>query len=402
MASDPSPTATRSPVLDVLRGIAILGTLATNVWIFTDPEGLVGYVNGTTAAVTPPGWRHLESLLQQLAQGKFLGLLTLMFGIGLELQRRSALRRGHAWPGRYPWRAGLLFVDGVVHYLLVVEFDVLMGYAVTGLVVAAVLATSPRSQRRWMVAAATVHLLLLSAVTALLAAAPTATPTALRPNPYADGTWWDLVGFRVDQLLAFRLEPIFITALSIASFLAGAHLLRAGVLDETGGRLRRRLMVIGLGALVVDLTVGLFGGPAGLVFARYGTAPLVAAGLLAGVTAFLRRRPVAGIVRPRLAAVGRAALSCYVLQNVLASALCYGWGLGLAARIPADLRVPGTLGIYLVVSSAVVAFATLWLRRFDRGPVELAWRRCFDVIDQAIPARSEPTIPPVRSPRVSR
>jgi uncharacterized protein len=71
---------------------------------------------------------------RQLANGKFLGMLTLMFGVGLELQRRSARRRGRPWPGRYPWRASLLFLDGLLHYLLVVEFDILMGYAVTGAV----------------------------------------------------------------------------------------------------------------------------------------------------------------------------------------------------------------------------------------------------------------------------
>jgi uncharacterized protein len=95
-----------------------------------------------------------------------------MFGIGLEIQRRSALRAGRRWPGRYPVRAALLFLDGVLHYLLVVEFDVLMGYAVTGAVVAYLLATSERTQRTWMVAAAGVHVLLLGLATAVLTAAP--------------------------------------------------------------------------------------------------------------------------------------------------------------------------------------------------------------------------------------
>src|SRR5690606_5828639 len=76
--------------LDVLRGIAILGTLGTNIWIYTTPDGLIGYLQGDAAA--PGAWRPVEVVLQQLTQGKFLGLLTVMFGIGLALQQRSALR----------------------------------------------------------------------------------------------------------------------------------------------------------------------------------------------------------------------------------------------------------------------------------------------------------------------
>ena len=43
--SSPPTDQPRFAALDVLRGMAILGTLATNIWIFTNPEGLVGYVN---------------------------------------------------------------------------------------------------------------------------------------------------------------------------------------------------------------------------------------------------------------------------------------------------------------------------------------------------------------------
>jgi uncharacterized protein len=35
----------RLAVLDVLRGIAILGTLGTNIWIFMYPGGLLGYLS---------------------------------------------------------------------------------------------------------------------------------------------------------------------------------------------------------------------------------------------------------------------------------------------------------------------------------------------------------------------
>jgi uncharacterized protein len=383
--SAPQPTITppaaspseRIASLDVLRGVAILGTLATNIWIFTDPAGFLGYLVDDTASTTPAGWAWVEAVLQQLSQGKFLGLLTLVFGIGLEIQRRSALRAGRRWPGRYPVRAALLFLDGVLHYLLVVEFDVLMGYAVTGAVVAYLLATSQRAERTWMVAAAGVHVLLLGLGTAALTTSAQPAPGVLEPNPYADGSWWDLVVLRLDAALLFRIEPVFIQALSVAMFLLGARLLRAGALTLDGTALRRRLLVLGAVALPVDLSLGVFGGTAGLVLSRYGTAPLVALGLLALVVEAVGRRERLGVVGRRLADVGRMALSSYVLQNVVASALCYGWGLGLASRLDPAVRVPATVVLYLVVVTVVVAFAHLWSRRFTRGPVEWLWNSSY-------------------------
>ena len=374
MVSEVSPTASRIAALDVLRGVAILGTLATNVWLFTNPQGLLGSLQAGQLAGPGP-WQTTELVLRQLANGKFLGLLTVMFGVGLELQRRSAQRRGRPWPGTYPVRAGLLLLDGVVHYVLVVEFDVLMGYAVTGCVVAYLLVTSPRAQRACLAAAAAVHVLLLTGLIAVVAGSPAMVGPPLRPNPYTDGSFLDLVAFRLQNALLFRAEVIFILPLSVALFLLGAALVRAGVLEPSGAPLRRRLLVVGLGVgLPLDLLVGLLGGSAGTLASRYGTAPLVALGLLALVAEIGTRRPLTGGGSRALTAVGRTALSSYVLQNVVASVLCYGWGLGGAARF-GDARVPATVGVYLLVAATVLTAAVLWLRRFDQGPLEALWSR---------------------------
>jgi uncharacterized protein len=90
----------------------------------------------------------------------------------------------------------------------------------------------------------------------------------------------------------------------------------------------------------------------------------------------VRRSP--GAVRRRLADVGRTALSCYVLQNIICSALCYGWGFGLAAGM-GDLRTWWTLVMYAAVCTLVIALAHLWLRRFAQGPLEAAWARAYDL-----------------------
>lgn len=368
--------STRLHSLDVLRGIAILGTLGTNIWIFTNPEGMVGYLNGPADSA----WHGVEVALQLLAQGKFLGLLTIMFGIGLALQQRSALAAGARWPGSYPWRAVLLLVDGIVHFVLFTEFDVLMGYAITGWIVSYLLVTSPRTHRRIIAVAATVHVTLLAGLTWALLSLPGSDGPApkLDPNPYADGSFWDLVVFRVDHLALFRLETVLIFPMSIALFLVGARLFHVGVLDGRGTKLRRRLMWTGLTvALPIDIALEAAGGGVGLLLARYGVAPFVSLAILAIVAELYVRRPEPRWPGRRMAEVGRMALSSYVLQNLVASAICYGWGLGLAAAIPESQRVPATIAIYLVVVAVVMTFAHLWLRRFRRGPVEWLWNTSY-------------------------
>ena len=370
-----SPSASRLPVLDVLRGIAILGTLATNLWVFTNPAGSIGDFEG------PPPSDPLEIVLRQLSTGKFLALLSIMFGMGLVIQRQSALAAGRRWPGGYLWRAAILFVDGLVNYVLVIEFDVLMGYAVSGAIVALLLCTSPRAQWRWLLALAAVHLAILT--TASIALSPFPAPefgdayafaASLGANPFRDGSWWDLVRFRVENFVLYRtVEPTLIMPLTVATFLLGARLFDAGVFEARGAGLRKRLMLMGAIALPVDIAIALFAGMPWWFFTRWGTAVFVALGLLGAVAEFHQHRPEPGWLGRRLVEVGRTALSCYVLQNILATAICYGWGLDLAGRIDESQRLPVTVLLYLLLCPVLMLVAHLWLRRFRRGPLEAVW-----------------------------
>lgn len=371
-------TAQRFVALDILRGIAIVGTLGTNIWIFTNVEGLAGYLAADRLA--SGGWAVAEAVLQQLTQGKFLGLLTIMFGIGLAIQQRSARRRGRPWPGKYPWRAALLFLDGMINYLLFAEFDVLMGYAVTGLIVAYLLTMSLRRQRLAIITAAGIHVALLAVIALALAGAGperSSTPT-LTPNPYADGSFWELMVFRLESAALFRAEVIFILPMSIALFLVGAALLRAGILEHAGAALRRRLMVVGFGiALPLDFLAGLAGGDVGIILGRYGFAPVVALAILAGIAEFYVSGRQPGAVARALAPIGRMALTCYVLQNALAGLICYGWGFGLAARLTPDTVVPATVGLWCALTAALIVGSRWWLARWERGPLEWLWHRSY-------------------------
>lgn len=370
-----APDSHRMPVLDVLRGIAILGTLATNLWVFTNPAGSIGDFDG------PPPSDPFEIVLRQLSTGKFLALLSIMFGMGLAIQHRAALAAGRRWPGDYLWRAAILFLDGVVNYVLVIEFDVLMGYALSGVIVAFLLGTSPRAQWRSLLALAAVHLAILTAASIALSPFPApefgdahAFAASLGSNPFRDGNWWDLVRFRVEHFVDYRVvEPTLIMPLTVAMFLLGARLLEAGVFEARGAGLRRWLMLLGAIALPADIAIAVFAGMPWWFFTRWGTAVFVALGLLAAVAELYRRRPMPGWLGRRLVEVGRTALSCYVLQNVLATAICYGWGFDLAGRIDESQRLLATVLLYIVLCPVLMLAAHLWLRRFRRGPLEAVW-----------------------------
>jgi uncharacterized protein len=311
-----------------------------------------------------------------LAQGKFLVLLSLVFGMGLAIQHGAAVRRKARWPGRYLWRATLLLLDGAINYVLIAEFDVLMGYAVTGAIVAYLLLTRPRAQRALIVVFGALHVLIISAVVAAVALTDAGDDAKLPNgrNPYADGSFIDLVFFRLDNAAIFRAEPVLIGFLSLALFLLGARLLGAGVFAPEGDRLRRRLLIVGAVAVPIDLTLGIAGGTAGLLAERYLVAPFVALGLLALVAELCLRRGTDGWLARRSSEIGLVALSAYMLQNLLAGALFYGWGLGLAEHT-LEWRLPVTVAAFVVLTAVISLFAHLWLRRFALGPVEWLWKR---------------------------
>lgn len=89
-------------------------------------------------------------------------------------------------------------------------------------------------------------------------------------------------------------------------------------------------------------------------------------------------------------------MSCYVFQNALAGAICYGWGLGLAARLDPTTVVPATIGLFLGITVVLMVLSRLWLRRFDRGPLEWLWHSSYARLHRT--GRSRTTEPADRTP----
>ncbi len=73
-----------------------------------------------------------------------------------------------------------------------------------------------------------------------------------------------------------------------------------------------------------------------------------------------------------MAAAGRMPLTNYLMQTAVCITLFYGWGLGLWGRVgPAW----GLLLALLIFFAVQVPWSLWWLRRHERGPLEMLWSR---------------------------
>jgi hypothetical protein len=115
--------------LDLVRGIAVLMILPANIPSFSAPAQL-GMAFGRVET-----WAdHAAVLLTRLlVDGRFIALLSILFGAGLAMQVAAAKEAGRPIERYYVRRMALLFVLGIAHALLLWYGDILASYAIVGL-----------------------------------------------------------------------------------------------------------------------------------------------------------------------------------------------------------------------------------------------------------------------------
>lgn len=280
----------RIRLLDILRGIAILGTLGTNIWIFAH-LGDLSYI--TTSNYS--GWWQPDDFLRMivlfLVNGKLLGMLTIMFGVGMELKYQQALRRKRAWPGVYLWTAAFLLLEGFLHYTFVMEYDILMSYGITAIFVAFIIKGGDRFIDRTMKVIGSVFaaFILFMLVVGLLGTNMSLGNFSEVVTLYQRGSWLEQVQYRFLNFFTLRSEAFFIIPMNNFLFLLGVRMMRSGVFspDEKGRKQRDKLFKIGfyLGVLL-NMLIFIPGGAFDLPV-RYLFAPLLSLGYISIIGKFL-------------------------------------------------------------------------------------------------------------------
>ncbi|NGP45625.1 DUF418 domain-containing protein [Bacillaceae bacterium SIJ1] len=371
----------RIRLLDILRGFAILGTLGTNVWIFAY-LGNLSYIT----TFDHSGWWNINDLLRMLVlflvNGKLLGLLTIMFGIGLELKYQQAFRKAKAWPGVYIWVSLILIIEGLLHYILVMEYDILMSYGITAIIVAFIVKGGDRVISRTMKWIGSIHTTVILAFMLLLLGSGASMSLGSFDEVatlYKEGTWLQQLQYRVSHFLQLRIEAIFVIPMNVFLFLLGVRLMRSGVFanDQNGRRQRDKLFNIGIYIGVpLNLLILIPGGVFDLPV-RYLFAPLMSLGYI-GLIGKMIQYTQENVLWNFLESVGKMSLSCYVMQNVISSIIFYGWGFALGEQLN-SLTI---IAIWLGISLFQLFFASVWLRIFKFGPMEMLRKRTAGIFEQ--------------------
>lgn len=373
-ALQPVAHAGRIVTIDALRGAALLGILLVNVQNIMGPQSLKATWQGTD--------RVLHFLITWLVEGKFISMFALLFGLGVALQIKRARDRGRSPTRLLTRRFAVLAVFGAAHGIAIWSGDILLSYAVTGCILLAFRDRGVRSLRRWSLGLWLVTSIVMLAGAALVAALgglADADATAAIAA-YRSGSYGAMVSQRLRELGGLITVGVFALPWTLALMLAGMVAVRSGIATDIAHHRSalRRLAVTGLAcglpAALIGAIVAVAGGSSAtereaysLVIVHVG-GPVLALGYLGAAALYFDGRARSEGTR-RLAAVGRMALTNYLLQSVLATAWYYTGGRYGTGSLTAGV------GLWLVVSALQLLWSPWWLDRFARGPMEALWRR---------------------------
>jgi uncharacterized protein len=393
--------------MDILRGIAVLGILFANITAFSEPMILTQMPFEMRGLGIDDQWAH--AIREVLISGKMRSLLAILFGVGLWLQfskrkvyedlAQSAydnfigprvwgdrLKKKH-WPGTYLKRTLLLAALGLCHGLFIWFGDILFTYALCALL--AIVFVRLNDKVIFWFAAGSIGFGLfaglgLSLLMGLTASSPESTKMwtdmpvlglTAEINAYTNGGYLAQTIHRAAILLLNGFNLLFVVPPIFGLFMLGVLFGKRGTFvgGENADQDIRKMLLIGLGVGIplnlLPIVMQLIGQPGKLTLAvEMGFAPILAVGILGLCLKVIPKLP--GLITDPFMRVGKVALSCYILQSVLATALFYSWGFRLYDKLEWEGQLIATLVIILICVMA----AAIWTRIFTIGPVEWAWR----------------------------
>lgn len=386
----PVASGDRLTVMDMLRGVALLGVFMMNIEWFSRPMQAMGSGIPADAA----GLDHAVAwAVHVLVAGKFWTMFSLLFGMGFVVMADRIAAAGRSVERVFARRMAALFVFGLLHIVLLWPGDILHTYAMAGLLLMVMRGLSPTWQlvsglamffgmAAFYLANAGLMMVMPDAILADMRA-QFAASGASAAAIYPDGSFAAVTGRRVLDYIQIGLQgQMVMVPMAAGVFLVGSWLMRGGWLRDPAAHRRFwwRLFAFALPPGVLFTAAGVAIGTSfdGGIFdpRAIASASLMLLGALPLSLAYVSLLVLAGSsaagarVLGVFAPAGRMALTHYLAQSLLCSLLFYGYGVGLWG----ELGRAAQTGLVVLVFAAQVAISHAWLARHRYGPMEWLWR----------------------------
>ena len=138
----------------------------------------------------------------------------------------------------------VLILEGLLHFILVMEYDILMSYGITAIIAAFIVKGGDRLIARTMNVIGSIFAIAILSLAGLMLASGASVSLGSFDDVaalYQEGTWIEQVRYRLANFLPLRAEAILVIPTNVFLFLLGVRFMRSGVFapDENGKRLRK-------------------------------------------------------------------------------------------------------------------------------------------------------------------
>ncbi|HEX7857429.1 MAG TPA: DUF418 domain-containing protein [Sphingobium sp.] len=369
--------------LDVVRGAAIIGVVLMNVAAIALPRA-----RGIFPFLDEGYWADGLIWFAQFifVDGKARALLAMLFGASTLLVIDRAEMDGRDGIAAQRRRLFWLLPIGFAHYALLWSGDILMLLAVGGLITLRFVAGEPLElvKAAFLFFGAQLLIVILFATLTYIGTTPSSYQDLLQREMVLDlGLHRDGYGTLLLQrvmgfphaagLLALHALPETLGFMMLGMAMAKGGFFSGQWAPEQYRRSARHACLVGLLPLAaLGLWAMRTSDPRSLDMISYAASypfriPL-AIGYAALLVSLAERHGRARIVG-QVAAVGRTALSNYLLCSIVMTMITYGYGLGLYAHLGRAPLLLLAAGLILVM----LLWSPLWLARFGKGPAERAW-----------------------------
>ncbi len=381
--------------IDVIRGFALLGILLANILFFKSP---LFQKQGATVPEPLGEAPFLEQtghfVIEFFVNGKFYPMFSLLFGLGFYFFYSRIVQRGLDGNSFFKRRMTFLLILGLIHLIFIWSGDILHTYAVAGFFLLLFIDKNPKVILTWGIALLGVSWIVLSLLFFLSSIALTMKGNAMGADiqnniaaayqVFSEGTYGEILAFRIQEEVFYVLLNLFLTVPNVLGiFLIGLYFGKQEWFTkaEEYQKKWRNLFIhsfwsgILLTSIYTFLLFDLFPIPYSLAVSLADGLNIIAGPLLmlCYVSFFVlliqRIKSLKALVP--LAAVGRMALTNYLMQSVILVFIFYGFGFGLFGSVNIVESILIAIGIYLLQ----VVFSTLWLSKRSQGPMEALWRK---------------------------